>query len=540
MRIATRALDDRKTTVVVLIALVAPIVFVGAMYWHSHRTERLRQATADAALHDYASVAAWQLSKRLDDAFHQDVMRRLGPAAGAGAGAGAAHMHCSDCDRAQSGRFLFESSSSTLRWANDSGATDTTYQRALAVVVARELERPVEEPHRIVFASVAGRARTIMLVVPSNGTSPTVGIDLDSTAMVAVVNRVLERGELLPRSLVRPPFGPRELFVRLTRSDGTVMFENAPAPTSLRLAGYDGLGAAANGLAVTVDLRPALAEKLLIGANSRSTTGVFALLIALSMLLAGAAIVQLRRSRELARMRTRFVANVSHELRTPLAHISMFAETLMLARERSEGERRHFATVIFRESRRLSTLVESVLRFARAEAGRATLQVEPRELVSDVADAIAAFDPIARAASMSISTDDMADVTIIADAGALRQILLNLLDNAVKYAREGQVIDVRASQRGSEVIVSVEDRGAGIPAEERERVFEPFVRLASGVRRTGTGIGLSVVRELMLAQDGRVWIEQREGGGTRVCAAFPAGQPTSSTVDETHADAAPV
>src|SRR5207253_6125977 len=139
---------------------------------------------------------------------------------------------------------------------------------------------------------------------------------------------------------------------------------------------------------------------------------------------AGAALVQLRRARELERLRTRFVADVSHELRTPLAHIALFSETLALGRERSADERRHFATAIHRETRRLTMLVDGVLRFSRGGApnGSRGRPARARDVGAEVRDAVDAFAPLAAAEGtaidQSLGTGAWADV----GDGAVRQI----------------------------------------------------------------------------------------------------------------------
>jgi signal transduction histidine kinase len=251
------------------------------------------------------------------------------------------------------------------------------------------------------------------------------------------------------------------------------------------------------------------------------------LLLAGSIVLAGIALLQVRRGRELARLRSRFVASVSHELRTPLAQISMFSETLLLGRERSTEEGQQFLSVIFREARRLSHLVESVLQFSRSEAatGTATLRLEERDVAVEVSDAVRAFTPLAAAAAVEVHTE-LTDGSIARiDAGALRQVIVNLLDNAVKFGPEHQRVTVNVGRTRDDVVIAVTDEGPGIPASERRKAFLPFVQVASSQSRTttGAGIGLSVVADLVAAQNGRVWIESGPAGrGARVVVALPA------------------
>ena len=143
--------------------------------------------------------------------------------------------------------------------------------------------------------------------------------------------------------------------------------------------------------------------------------------------------MQLRRESELARLRSDFIASVSHELRTPLAQVRMFAETLLLGRVRSEEERLRSLQIVDQEARRLTHLVENILQFSRAERQAIRLAPVPSELASQVTEAVEAFAPVARSRHVVVQTALENDVVCVVDPAALRQILLNLLDNAVKY-----------------------------------------------------------------------------------------------------------
>jgi signal transduction histidine kinase len=271
------------------------------------------------------------------------------------------------------------------------------------------------------------------------------------------------------------------------------------------------------GLVTTVSLKPELARSLLIGGIPTSRLPWYLGLLAISTAVAALAIVQWQRARELSRLRDRFVANVSHELRTPLTQISMLGETMLLDRHRSAEEGRRYLSVIVRESRRLTHLVESVLRFSRAEAAAPGLRIERRDIVPDIRDTVEAFAPLAAAATARIEMSAPRSAESYADAGAVRQILLNLLDNAVKYGPPGQTTRVAVQPSANEILVSVEDEGPGISVADRDRVFEPFTRLDHHGQPNvaGAGIGLSVVRDLVSAHGGRIWITEPRQASAR-------------------------
>jgi signal transduction histidine kinase len=164
-----------------------------------------------------------------------------------------------------------------------------------------------------------------------------------------------------------------------------------------------------------------------------------------------------------------------------------------------------------------------VLQFSRAERAPARLRLERVELGPLARDVAEAFALLARARSAEVRVAVPAGVEVAADRDALRQVLLNLLDNAAKYGPPGQTITVGAARAGDGVRLWVEDEGPGIPRGERERVWRPFERLERDVQDgpAGNGIGLSVVRDLVRLHDGATAIEDAAGGGARVVVLLP-------------------
>jgi signal transduction histidine kinase len=239
--------------------------------------------------------------------------------------------------------------------------------------------------------------------------------------------------------------------------------------------------------------------------------------------LAVVALVQLRREHELVRQRADFTSSVSHELRTPLSQILLYGETLSLDRVRSDDDRRHAAEIIVQEAQRLMHMVENVLHFARGERGQYALSTRPLLLASQLRSILTAVAPLAESAHVRLRAELDEDVAVVADPGALRQIMLNLLDNAVKYGPPGQVVTVTARREDDRAVIGVEDEGPGIPREERERVWRPFVRLQPhrDGPHGGSGIGLSVVWELVRRQGGSVRIDAAAHGSALVTVSLP-------------------
>jgi signal transduction histidine kinase len=242
------------------------------------------------------------------------------------------------------------------------------------------------------------------------------------------------------------------------------------------------------------------------------------MLLVATILVIGFAIGSSRRELLLARARSDFIAGVSHDLRMPLAQILIAGETLTLERERDRADRRELSHAIVREARRLVSIVDNVLLFSRSGTERPKPMLQPilvDDLFEDVVQAVGlAVDD----AGQSIVVRAPSSLAVLADRHLLRQALVNLVDNALKYGMRGQRIELGAERlAGSVVRISVDDQGPGVPIDERKRVFEPYERLFRDrtSERTGSGLGLAVVREIATALNGRAWLDDAPGGGTR-------------------------
>jgi signal transduction histidine kinase len=239
---------------------------------------------------------------------------------------------------------------------------------------------------------------------------------------------------------------------------------------------------------------------------------VMATLVALAV-----AIASSRREMMLARTRAGFVAGVSHELRMPLAQILLASETLAMQREQNAAARVSLAQSIVRETQRLIGIVDNVLLFSRAGAvdiKPALAPVAVHELLEQVAESLRL---VAESSRQSIAILGDTPFAVLGDRRLLTQALVNLVDNAIKYGAAGQVVRLSATQRGNLVAISVEDSGPGIAADQRERVFLPYERLAADElsERTGSGLGLAVVRTITDALGGSARLESADVRGTR-------------------------
>jgi signal transduction histidine kinase len=283
------------------------------------------------------------------------------------------------------------------------------------------------------------------------------------------------------------------------------------------------LGPVFGNLTAMVSLDPATAARLVAGGLPRyrapALAGVLGLAIA-SLVILG---IVVRREQRLQDLREQFVAGVSHELRTPLAQLRLFSETLALGRVRSEEERIRSLEIIGKETERLGHLVENLLTFSRLERGSAALVIEPVDLGEVMTRLLDEFTPLL-GPGMSLARRIEPEVRVPADAGAIRQIGLNLLDNAVKYGPPGQTIAVSVRKAAGGAELEVADEGPGVPPEHRDLLWRRFWRGPIAAERGigGTGIGLSIVADLVRAHGGQVHVTDRPPSGSRFIVFLPA------------------
>ncbi|MFL5934804.1 MAG: ATP-binding protein [Gaiellaceae bacterium] len=233
----------------------------------------------------------------------------------------------------------------------------------------------------------------------------------------------------------------------------------------------------------------------------------------------------LTEERALETLKAEFVATVSHELRTPLAAIYGAAQTL----RRSDIEldpkvRNQLLEVIATESDRLGAIVSDLLVAGRLDADELPVSIEPLdavELAGSVLDTARTHLP--EAIDLELRAGHGIDA-VAADAGQLRQVLVNLVDNAIKYSPEGGLVEVSIGNGSGAIRFAVADHGLGIPASEHRRIFEKFYRLDPGRTRGigGTGLGLYICRELVRRMDGKIWVESKLGEGSTFVVELPA------------------
>ncbi|NOJ95912.1 PAS domain-containing protein [Corallococcus sp. CA049B] len=236
--------------------------------------------------------------------------------------------------------------------------------------------------------------------------------------------------------------------------------------------------------------------------------------------------------RRLEKVRKDFVANVSHELRTPITAIRGYAETLQGGALQDTQVAPKMVEIIHRQSERLSELVEDLLELSRLEAREMTFQRAEVPLALAVSRAAEGVRPKAEGKNQQIGLHVPPELVAMGDGRAIEQVLLNLLDNAVKYTPAGGRVDVDGAYEGGRCVVRVRDTGVGIEPKHLSRIFERFYRVDKGRSRDmgGTGLGLSIVKHLMGAMDGEVKVESQPNVGSTFVIFLPsAAGPTAAT-----------
>ena len=531
-----RPVPPRSRALLLALLLIGTLVLATMLAYEAHDASRSHRATAEHALNDYAAVAAWELVAGVNDELQSSLGAALAPltrarattpyellmSPGLLAPTADGVLRCGpgdpdttrayfradfrDASLATAGPALL--SPAARRWLIDTVSTHarTIYQPdwSYAIIVGGP---PGERPSTFAYAVKYAEHR-----------APIAAYGLRSCAGVigpATIRAAMTRRALLPATVTGGASTDSLVNVTVTAPGGNIVFQNLARDASSYVA--EAPIEQAGGLRVRVAIRPHAVQTLAL-ALPPSRVPILVGLLTITATMIGITVLQLKREHELTRLRSDFISSVSHELRTPLSQILLFAETLNLGRVRTEEERHSATDVIVQEGRRLMHLVENILHFSRAERRMTHLGPERLDLSDAVRAIVADWIPLATAAGVVVRTDFAPSVEAIADRSALRQIVLNLLDNATKYGPAGQTVTVETRVVKGRARIAVTDEGEGIPPRERERVWDSFYRMDHHANSAiaGSGIGLFVVRELARLHGGDSWIEDASTGGARV------------------------
>lgn len=538
-----RALGTRTVTLVTVLMLTVGLV--GVLAFEVWRAQRSHRQTALDVLREYAEFAAWEYNASFKEGLYSTIMWMLSPVVHEEPLGDAQHLKSPDillqhirkkesC-QSPSARYAFRVDAHTGK-AEIAGATlPESFKKWLADTIVRDMrEYRRDWSYSAITDEVDGDPVAIAYQVKwrrDDTPAAAYGFAFCMHALATPhLEGVMRHSQILPPSVTHGAPNDSIFSVIVRDGHGKVVYRS-PKQYPQLYTGENTLDYF-GGVVTTVALNPPIVESLMIGGLPRSRLPLVLGVLFLAVAMVAIALLQLKREWELARLRSAFIASVSHELRTPLAQIRMFAETLRLGRVRSDPERERSLRIIDQESRRLTHLVENILQFSRSERDAIHLSIHHAELAPIIREALDAFAPIARSRSVTIEAALDETVRAPVDADALRQILLNLVDNAVKYGPSGQTVRVTLGHGvvgSGRVQLSVEDQGPGVPTDEAEQIWAPYYRLRKDAEGSigGSGIGLAVVRELAERMGGRAFVANSRRNATQRGCRFVVELPRS-------------
>jgi signal transduction histidine kinase len=524
--------------------LVALVIWLGV---EAIRTAEEQRHATDRVLTEYAGLAAWyfrtvwradweaQGKSALGPVITQPLLRSDDSLPSVATLAHVAQQFARCADRAEDGlRFYFRYDHRNGELVTTGANPSAARRKALIDSLYPLLELPPMELFTIAGGGNVPGARRVLLaghkLGPDGRAVATFGFETCMRALGRdAFPRVFDNYPLLPPALVGNL--PNDSIVSMTVTRGfdgdpegeTLFVSPVQYPSTYRARVVE--RPAQMSMRFEAHLRPGLASTLVPSRPKGFRVLWLLALLCATLSLAAVVLAQIRREQQLIRARSDFVSSVSHELRTPLAQIRLFAESLKLGSTRSERDRSAAVEVILQESQRLMHLVENVLHFTRP-GGRGRTPFPERLDLSELArEVVQGFEPLARGRGIRFRIDAPDRVQVQVEPGPTRQILLNLLDNAVKFSPADRAVTVRTWLEDGWACVAVADEGPGIPLADREIIWRPFVRLrANASRAPGSGIGLAVVRDLVERQDGQAVVEDDAGGGTVFIIRFPASR----------------
>jgi signal transduction histidine kinase len=522
-----------------LLLLCSLSVLLGTA-WQAERLQQQRHQTAVQLLHDYAAFGAWTYRQQLAIQIEESAWQTLNPvthrdlhhsarmpSAASLIGYRARSLSDCRCDSTTrpSSYFSFVLGADSLNVAGEplESAARASINRSLTSYL-RDPNPPARHRMGILGPFEAVPSLVSYTLMPTDWADTVVyGFVVDRASLVPTFQKILARPDLLPSAVSHGKRGNEILALEVRNRNGEVLYTDPRWPEQALVA-EERLEPDQAGLVVRTTVLPAAASDLVAGGFSPNELPILLGVVLLAALMAIVALVQLRRETQLARIRSEFVASVSHELRTPLAQIRLFLDTLRLKRYHTDDQREWLVGHLTRETTRLEHLVDNVLLFSRMERnGSAPMAVELVELESLIRETAEGFAPLAQSRKVTLDLDLAPGLESRIDPGRLRQVLLNLLDNAVKFGPAGQRVTIRLARVNDQAELRVEDCGPGVPAGERQAIWEPYFRGARAGEAAvgGSGIGLAIVKDAVLRMQGEIRVESAPSGGAAFVVELP-------------------
>lgn len=521
-----------------LVFLLAGLAAVALALIEAERSIRSNQAVVDRTLTAYARFAVWSYQEHVTEALRVAAQEVLG-------GVNMVHTEQRVPTAAElGGRLTFDSAcrcrlahygpvpGAFLRFHLGREPLEVVPNGAAAFPLSpedragllSELTGAARAPisrwgYQVLITRLARQAAAFTLVpMPTRwGDTLVYAVGYSGPTLEHMLAATFDDPELLPRTIGWPGSNRDLLAAEVRDASGAVLFASGVGAAWRRDASFT-LPSTYGALTIRMEIEPRVAGDIVIGGLPRSRLPLLLALLALAIGLTTAAAVQLRREVHFARDRADFIASTSHELRTPLTQIRIVIDMLRLGREKDPARREAALGLVDRELTRLQHLVDGVLRFTRGDSDREGPPVRsPVDVSAEARAVVDEFRPLAASRGVTIDlAAPEAPLLVPLEAGSLRQILLNLLDNAVKFGPDGQTVRVTVEgTEGGGVRLHVRDGGPGVTPSERVRIWRAFERGSAAAARGagGSGIGLTVVRDIAQRHGGRTMVAGGNGGG---------------------------
>jgi len=250
--------------------------------------------------------------------------------------------------------------------------------------------------------------------------------------------------------------------------------------------------------------------------------GIASVLLLVAMFLGVVLILRdISREKHLARLRSDFISNVTHELKTPLTSIRMYAESLMMGRVKSDSVQKEYLSIVVTETDRLKRMINNILEFSKMEKGKPEYHFVKSNLASILNESIQEMNYWFEKEQFEVVTELDENIYAEVDPEKIKQAISNLLSNAIKYSADTKKIFLRLFKKPEHVCIEVEDCGIGIPEDKLARIFEEFYRIEQKEGISGTGLGLTVVKEIIEAHNGTISVTSEIGKGSRFTVTIP-------------------
>ncbi len=528
-----RGTSERRVVVIAVLLTIA-FGFSALLTWRALTAGRAHRAAAEAFVRDYAAVVGDDLLRRTVFEFEEFAIHPTRVAL---------------LSRLRRDGLLMSAGELKSQIVERTFVADFTASRVepplpplLQAWVLREMESAISDrvendKHFQIRVRLAAGDHFIAFCGTAAAPRKYIGFTLRPEVLAALSKRAYGRRTPFPGQYAAKSHLRREdVFIHITQGSLELLrtagrFDPA---LGLRFSAPADYGGLVGGSIVEVSFARSALGGIVPG--GLPTSNVFLAVVAfISVALVLIAIgIVVRQERQLATLRADFISGISHELRTPLTQIRMFSETLMLNRVRTDRERQRSLQIVNQETSRLSHLVDNLLLLSRRERGVLDLSLQKTDVSQLVRDTVDGFEPFMRSRKTKICVRPDDGLIAVLDPNSVKQVLINLLDNSVKYGPSGQTITVALSQVGGKLRIDVDDEGPGIPAGERNHVWEKFFRLQRDreTHKAGSGIGLAVSAEIIQRHGGQYMVSDAPGGGARFTIVLPMDRAIAPVEDE--------